>query len=82
MKSNKYTLDRFEGDLAVFLRYPNETESLHIDCSRLNEPIKEGEIVLISVLNGTYKIERLEEETRKQKDSVRRLIEELKNEQK
>ena len=30
MSSNKYTLDRFEGDYAVFLKRPDETEQLLI----------------------------------------------------
>ncbi|MEK4487200.1 DUF3006 domain-containing protein [Psychrobacillus sp. FSL H8-0484] len=78
MKWNKYTLDRFEGDSAVFLKYPNETESLLIHCSELTENLKEGDIVRISGWNDTYKVELLEDETMEQKDKVRRLLEQLK----
>ena len=82
MKSNKYTLDRVEGELAVFLKYPNETESLHIPISELDEELKEGDIVLISIVDATYKVERLVEETEKQREKVRGLLDRLKSQQK
>lgn len=79
MNSNKYTLDRVEGELAVFLKYPNETERLHIPISELDEEVKEGDIVLISIENDTYKVERLVADTEKQREKVRGLLEKLKN---
>lgn len=81
MKSNKYTLDRLEGEFAVFLKYPTETESILVPCAEMKEPLNEGDIVSISILHETYKIELLENETMKQKDNVQSLLEKLKNNQ-
>ena len=82
MKLNKYTLDRFEGGFAVFLKYPSETESLLVPCSEMHDSLDEGDIVSISTLNGTYKIEQLENETTNQRDKVQSLLEQLKNNKK
>ena len=79
MNSNKYTLDRFEGDYAVFLKYPNETESLLVPCSDLNDKVNQGDIVNILVKENTYKIEPLIEETTNQKEKVQQLLDKLKN---
>lgn len=79
MNSNKYTLDRFEGDYAVFLKYPNETESLLVRSSELNDKVKKGDIVNISVKEDKYKIEPLVEETMNQKERISQLLEQLKN---
>ncbi|MEI4770242.1 DUF3006 domain-containing protein [Psychrobacillus sp. FJAT-51614] len=79
MRSNKYTLDRFEGEHAVFLKHPNETESLLVARSEINEPLEEGDIVSITVLENSYKIEKHEKETMDQRDKVQRLLEQLKN---
>lgn len=78
MNSNKYTLDRFEGDYAVFLKYPNETESLQIHSSDLKTKLNEGDIVNISVIEDKYEIEPLVEETTNQKKRINRLLEQLK----
>lgn len=78
MNSNKYTLDRFEGDYAVFLKSPNETEILQIICSDLKVKLKQGDIVNISLIEDKYEIELLVEETTNQKEKVRRLLEQLK----
>ncbi|SES42522.1 DUF3006 domain-containing protein [Psychrobacillus sp. OK032] len=82
MNSNKYTLDRLEGELAVFIKYPDEIERLHIPISELDENVKEGDIVLISIENDTYKVERLVEKTEKQREKVQGLLENLKNQRK
>lgn len=78
MNSNKYTLDRFEGDYAVFLKTPNETEILQILCSDIKVKLKQGDIVNISSIEDKYEIEPLVEETTNQKKKVRRLLEQLK----
>lgn len=78
MNSNKYTLDRFEGDYAVFLKTPNETEILQILCSDIKVKLKQGDIVNISLIEDKYEIEPLVEETTNQKEKVRRLLEQLK----
>lgn len=79
MNSNKYTLDRYEGDFAVFLKRTNETERLSIHRSDINEDVKEGDIVCISKVDGVYKIERLVDETQRQREKVQGLLEKLKN---
>ncbi len=78
MNSNKYTLDRFEGDYAVFLKTPNETEIFQILCSDIKVKLKQGDIVNISSIEDKYEIEPLVEETTNQKEKVRRLLEQLK----
>lgn len=78
MNSNKYTVDRFEGDYAVFLKTPNETEILQILCSDIKVKLKQGDIVNISLIEDKYEIEPLVEETTNQKEKVRRLLEQLK----
>ena len=78
MNLNKYTLDRFEGDYAVFLKTPNETEILQIHCSDIKVKLKQGDIVNISSIEDKYEIEPLVEETTNQKEKVRRLLEQLK----
>ncbi|MER2078565.1 DUF3006 domain-containing protein [Psychrobacillus psychrotolerans] len=78
MNSNKYMLDRFEGDYAVFLKTPNETEILQILCSDIKVKLKQGDIVNISSIEDKYEIEPLVEETTNQKEKVRRLLEQLK----
>lgn len=78
MNSNKYTLDRFEGDYAVFLKYPNETESLLVHKSELKDNVKKGDIVKISVIEDKYEIESLKEETTNQRDKISKLLDQLK----
>ena len=78
MNLNKYTLDRFEGDFAVFLKYPNETESLQIHCSDLKSKLNQGDIVNISVIQDKYEIEVLSKQTTDQKERVGQLLERLK----
>lgn len=79
MKSNKYTLDRIEGEHAVFLKHPNEIETLHIPTLELDESIKEGDIVNVFLENNKYKVEPLVQETENQREKVRGLLEQLKN---
>lgn len=79
MNSNKYTLDRFEGDYAVFLKYPNETDTLQIHSSDLKIKLNQGDIVNISVIEDKYEIEPLKEETANQKERISQLLEQLKN---
>lgn len=79
MRSNKYTLDRFDGEYAVFLNHPNETERLLIARDKIKVPLEEGDIVSITVLGDTYKIEFHEKETTDQRDKIQSLLEQLKN---
>lgn len=79
MSSNKYTLDRFEGEYAVFLKHPDETENLLIHCTELHDHFTEGDIVQISIIDDKYKIEPLQEETTNQREKVQQLLDKLKN---
>lgn len=79
MSLNKYTLDRFEGDYAIFFKRPEETEQLLIHRSEISVEVKEGDIVQIKDNGEIYEIEVLKDETAAKKKSVKNLLEELKN---
>lgn len=74
MNSNKYTLDRFEGDYAVFLKRPDETEQLLIPRSDIQVAVKQGDIVQIDDRGDSYKIEVLEAETKAAQDRINDLL--------
>lgn len=74
MSSNKYTLDRFEGDYAVFLKRPDETEQLLIPRNAIQVTVKEGDIVQIDDNGDSYKIEVLEAETKAAQDRINDLL--------
>ncbi|WP_391204035.1 DUF3006 domain-containing protein [Psychrobacillus sp. L4] len=78
MKSNKYTLDRFEDGFAIFLDYPSETENLLVPFSEIHTLLKEGDIVSITVLEDAYQIDLLENETMNQREKVQSLLEQFK----
>lgn len=79
MNYNKYTLDRFDGDYAIFLKRPEETEQLLIHQSEIPSELKEGDIVNILDDGFDYKIELLKEETENQKTRVNNLLQQLRN---
>ena len=74
MSSNKYTLDRFEGDYAVFLKRPDETEQLLIHRNDIQVTVKQGDIVQIDDDQGSFKIEVLEAETKAALDRINDLL--------
>ena len=74
MSSNKYTLDRFEGAYAVFLKRPDETEQLLIHRDDIKVTVKQGDIVQIVDDGERYKIEVLEAETKAAEDRVTDLL--------
>ena len=74
MGSNKYTLDRFEGEYAVFLKRPDETEQLLIHRNDIQVAVKQGDIVQIDDDVESYKIEVLEAETKAAQDRVNDLL--------
>ncbi|WP_391117432.1 DUF3006 domain-containing protein [Psychrobacillus sp. L3] len=82
MKSNKYTLDRFEDGFAIFMDYPSETEKLLVPFSEIHTLLKEGDIVSITVMEDSYQIDQLENETMNQRDKIQSLLEQLKNSEK
>ncbi len=77
MSYYKYTLDRFDGEYAIFLKRPEETEQLLIHRSDIVVPVKEGDIVRIDDNGITYKISVLQEETNAQKARIQQLMERL-----
>lgn len=79
MSFNKYTLDRFEGDYAIFLKRPEEKEQLLINRIDIDVPVKEGDIVQIQDDGKTYSIEVLQEETASQSVRIQNLIQQLRN---
>ena len=74
MKSNKYTLDRFEGGYAVFLKRPDETEQLIIHRNDIKVTVKQGDIVQIDDSGDSYKMEVLEAETKAAQDRINDLL--------
>ena len=74
MSLNKYTLDRFEGQYAVFLKRPDETEQLLIHRNDIQVTVKQGDIVQIDDDGESYKIEVLEAETKAAQDRVNDLL--------
>ena len=79
MNYNKYTLDRFDGEYAIFLKRPDETEQLLIHHTEIPTELKEGDIVSIQDDGFDYKIELLKEETANQKQRVNNLLQQLRN---
>lgn len=82
MSLTSYTLDRFEGEYAVFLRRPEETEELILHCRTFSEKLHEGDIVTIQCADGQYNVERLVEETATQQDRIKQMIEALRKKHK
>lgn len=79
MNDNKYTLDRFEGDYAIFLKRTQETDQLLIHRDEISVEVKEGDIVEIQDDGFAYTIKLLPEETADQKQRVNNLLEQLRN---
>ncbi|MER1959180.1 MAG: DUF3006 domain-containing protein [Solibacillus sp.] len=78
----KYTFDRFEGDYAIFLQRPEETQQLLIHRTDLAIEVKQGDIVSINDNGRTYEITVLNEETVSQKDRIANLMQQLREKNK
>ena len=74
MSLNKYTLDRFEGEYAVFLKRPAETEQLLIHRNDIQVSVKQGDIVQIDDDGESYKMKVLEAETKAAQDRINDLL--------
>lgn len=79
MSLNKYTLDRYEGDYAIFLKHPEETEQLLIHQSEIDVGLEEGDIVQIKEDGEKYTFEALEAETKERKETIKNVLADLKN---
>ncbi|MGG0667689.1 DUF3006 domain-containing protein [Lederbergia citrisecunda] len=74
----KYTLDRIENDMYVFLERPDEIETMLIPRRDCPEELLEGDIVEIESVRDGYTINVLKEETKITRDKVRTLLDKLK----
>jgi hypothetical protein len=79
MQSSKYTLDRFEGDLAVLLLREDESIEVDIPKARLSGMLNKGDIIDIRFHpDGTIeKAILLKEETEKAKMEVNKVLREI-----
>lgn len=77
--SKKFTLDRIEEGIYVFLEYPEEENQLLIPIDQVDEVFHEGDIVAINSDDQQYRIELLIDETRITHEKVNALLERLKN---
>ena len=70
MSWSNYTLDRFEGEYAIFLKRPAETEQLIIQKMNLQIPLKQGDLVKIKDCGTGYEMELLPNETAQTKQHI------------
>lgn len=75
----KYTLDRIENDLFVFVEKGNEGNQIEILKDYVPLAIVEGDIIEIENDNGLYNFKQLNEEIEIRKNDVQSLIDKLKN---
>lgn len=75
----KYTLDRIENDLYVFVEKGNEGNQIEISKDYVPLGIVEGDIIEIENDNGLYNFKQLNEEKEIRKNDVQSLIDKLKN---
>ncbi|WP_059173213.1 DUF3006 domain-containing protein [Bacillus sp. FJAT-27445] len=81
MKSNKFTVDRFEGDKIVLLKRDDEKIEMVLSKSKLPGSVVEGDILLITFKeDGTVSnVEHLKDETEKARNRAIELLNKLKN---
>lgn len=80
MISGKYTIDRFEGELAILLNRANESLEVIKSKGELPKGVKEGDILHLEFHSAkliSSKI--LKEETEQAKMAVKDLLNKLKN---
>lgn len=75
----KYTLERIENDLFVFVEKGNEGNQIEISKDYVPLGIVEGDIIEIENDNGLYNFKQLNEEIEIRKNDVQSLIDKLKN---
>lgn len=74
----KYTLDRIESELYVFVEKGNENKELVLPADEILLKIEIGEIVNVISNGNGYSFEVFEKETKTRKEDVQSLIEKLK----
>ncbi|WP_298467150.1 DUF3006 family protein [Psychrobacillus sp. FSL K6-4046] len=77
--SKKYTLDRIEEGMYVFLEAPEELQQLILPISTFDITLNEGEIVNITTTDEGYQLEVLKEETLARRKEISALLEDLIN---
>lgn len=73
VSSTKYTLDRFEGDFAVFLLRPDETEQLLIPRFDIDIEVVQGDIVTITQTETGYTFTKETEEVNSVMERLKQL---------
>lgn len=80
MKSGKYTIDRFEGELAVLLLREDETVEVFKNRSELPKGANEGDILSLEFdSDKLVTVNILNEETYQARKSAQDLLNRLKN---
>jgi hypothetical protein len=81
VKSDKYTIDRFEGHLAVLLLREDETIEKVIPKEQLGSSYHEGDILDISFDEdgGVKRVDYLKDETENARAKARNLLNKLKD---
>lgn len=81
---NQYTVDRFEGEVAVLLLRPEEEKIIEVPIKNLPSNLKEGDIIEVEFTkNHTVKsVAILKEETSSAKKRAEDLIQKLINKNK
>ena len=82
MKNKKYTLDRIEDNIYVFLEYPDELNQLLIKRNETQVEVIVGDLVEVTKVELGYKINILNEETDDMLEKVNTLLAKLKNKNK
>ena len=79
IQKKKYTLDRMEEDMYVFLEAPEEINELILPTSTFDITLDEGEIVNITTTDEGYQLEVLKKETIERRKEISDLLDELIN---
>lgn len=77
--SKKYTLDRIEEGMYVFLEAPEEMNQLILPTSTFDLELEEGDIVNITTTDEGYQLEVLKKETLDRREEISALLEDLIN---
>lgn len=80
MNSGKYTVDRFEGELAVLLFRENESIEVVEKRSELPQEVREGDILYLEfAAEKLISAKILEEETMEARNRAQELLKKLRN---
>ncbi|MCF6410100.1 DUF3006 domain-containing protein [Pseudalkalibacillus salsuginis] len=76
---NRYTIDRFEGELAILLKKGNESIQKEVPMKCFPEEITEGDIVEEYPKDGAQHYRILVDETEKARSKAEELLKKLRN---